>query len=144
MGLLEQGTVKGSPSVRGSRRNVNDIVCDCTLDQSGGQSEVVTCRARWSHADGACVAPADGTMAGRQLPQAQTRLMADERVPLCNKAFPAARSGSLAVVSWCEVRLALQQRVLSKRKRGVCRGTGIAAATTTCLSVSSQGEIEYR
>jgi hypothetical protein len=78
---------------------VNDAVCDRTLDQRGGQSEVVTCRARWSHTAGSFVAPADGTMPGRQLPQAQTRLVADDRVQLCNVGFPAARSGTLAVVT---------------------------------------------
>lgn len=78
---------------------MNDTVCDRTFDQSGAQSEVVTCCARWSHAGGSFVAPADGTMPGRQLPQAQTRLVADDRVQLCNGGFPAARSGRLAVVT---------------------------------------------
>lgn len=78
---------------------MNDTVCDRTFDQSGGQSEVVTCCACRSHADGSFVAPADGTMPGRQLPQAQTRLVADDCEQLCNEGFPAARSGRLAVVT---------------------------------------------
>lgn len=82
---------------------MNDTVCDGSLDQSGGQSEVVTCCAHRSHAHGSFVAPADGTMPGRQLPQAQTRLVADERVQLCNGVIPAARSGRLAVVSTSEM-----------------------------------------
>ncbi|KAJ4984425.1 hypothetical protein SVAN01_10060 [Stagonosporopsis vannaccii] len=49
-------------------------------------------------------------------------LVADKRVQPCNKAFPAARSGRLAVVSWCKMGLVLQQTVLS-RKKGVNRGT---------------------
>lgn len=50
------------------------------------------------------------SMAGRQLPQAQTRLVARRRVLLCDAAIPVGRSGSLAVVSRAETGLALQQR----------------------------------
>jgi hypothetical protein len=90
---------------------------------------VVTCCARRSHADGSFVAPAVGTMPGRQPPHAQTRLVADERVLLCNRAIPAARS---AVVSRCEMGLVLQETVFGSI-RGSCGGTSIAAGTRTCL-----------
>jgi hypothetical protein len=52
----------------------------------------------------------EASMPGRQLPQAKTRLVAGVRVPLCNNAIPAARSGSFGVVSRAGSGLVLQQR----------------------------------